>query len=77
MSEIYSTFEPVGTQAQIGKPIEAHLRVLAREQFMPLHELFSVDVDSPQYNEANRQGVFYAESWLLTHYLVSGGNPIL
>ncbi|MGH8022326.1 MAG: tetratricopeptide repeat protein, partial [Limisphaerales bacterium] len=31
----------------------------------------------PQYNEASRQGMFYAESWLLTDYLMTGDNPIL
>jgi tetratricopeptide (TPR) repeat protein len=31
--------------------------------------------DSPEYNERDRQGIFYAESWLLTHYLMLGDNP--
>jgi tetratricopeptide (TPR) repeat protein len=42
---------------------------------LPLHELFTVTHDSPQYNENTRQGIFYAESWLLTHYLMAGDNP--
>jgi tetratricopeptide (TPR) repeat protein/soluble cytochrome b562 len=29
---------------------------------------------SPEYNEADRRGGFYAESWALVHYLISG-NP--
>jgi tetratricopeptide (TPR) repeat protein len=43
---------------------------------MPLHDLFAVTHDSPQYNERDRQGIFYAESWLLTHYLMAGDNPV-
>jgi Flp pilus assembly protein TadD len=42
-----------------------------------LHDLFNVSHDSPQYNEASRQGMFYAESWLLAHYLIAGDNAIL
>lgn len=77
MAEIYSTFQTQGNAAQIARPIDRHLETLANEPLMPLHELFSVTHDSPQYNEASRQGVFYAESWLLTHYLMAGDNPIL
>jgi len=75
MAEIYSTFETSGYEAQIAGPIEHHLRLLAQEPLMPLRELFSVTHDSPQYNEATRQGIFYAESWLLTHFLMAGDNP--
>ena len=31
-------------------------------------------IDSPLYNEGDRRGVFYAESWALVHYLLIG-NP--
>jgi tetratricopeptide (TPR) repeat protein len=53
------------------------LDTLANEELMPLDELFSVGRTSAQYNEATRQGMFYAESWLLTHYLMAGDNAIL
>jgi len=36
--------------------------------------LFSVDHGSPHYNEKEKQGVFYAESWALVHYLMLGDN---
>lgn len=77
MAEMYSTFEATGRGVRIGKPIEHHLRLLARNDLMPLHELMGVTHDSPQYNESDRQGVFYAESWLLTHFLMNGDNPAL
>ena len=41
---------------------------------MPLKRLFAVTRESPEYNERQHQGVFYAESWLLAHYLMLGGN---
>ena len=75
MAEIYSTFATTGYTAQIARPIEHHLQLLAHEPLMPLTELFAVGHDSPQYNERDRQGIFYAESWLLTHFLMAGDNP--
>jgi tetratricopeptide (TPR) repeat protein len=75
MAEVYSTFEVTGPHtARIGLPIGRHLDLLANEPMMPLGELFSVAHDSPQYNESARQGMFYAESWLLTDYLMLGDN---
>ena len=75
MAEVYSTFETTGYNVRIGKPIDHHLRLLAQQPLMPLAELFAVVHDSPQYNERDRQGIFYAESWLLTHFLMAGDNP--
>jgi tetratricopeptide (TPR) repeat protein len=34
-----------------------------------LREILSADYRSPAYNEANRLGIFYAESWALVHML--------
>ncbi|HEX7569758.1 MAG TPA: hypothetical protein VF492_04580 [Verrucomicrobiae bacterium] len=74
MAEIYSTFQTAGQTAHIAGPIPYHLQTLQHSGLMPLAELFSVNHDSPQYNEAERQGVFYAESWLLTHFLMTGNH---
>jgi tetratricopeptide (TPR) repeat protein len=75
MAELYSTFAATGYNAFIGQPINHHLRLLAKQPLMPLAELFAVTHDSPQYNEREHQGMFYAESWLLAHFLVAGDNP--
>ena len=75
MAEIYATFEVNGPHARIGLPIEHHLRLLGQTPLLPLSELFAITRDSPDYNERQRQGIFYSESWLLTHYLMLGGNP--
>jgi tetratricopeptide (TPR) repeat protein len=76
MAEMYSTFAISGRSAQIGAPIPHHLRLLTTGQpLMPLAELFSVKEDSPAYNEQQRQGMFYAESWLLTQFLMAGDVP--
>jgi tetratricopeptide (TPR) repeat protein len=36
---------------------------------IPWDVVFDMTPASPEYNEANRQGAFYAQSWLLVHYL--------
>jgi tetratricopeptide (TPR) repeat protein len=76
MADLYSTFQVSGgNRPSFGSPVEHHLRTLGKQELMPLHELFSVTRDSPDYNERDRQGIFYAQSWLLAHYLVLGGPP--
>jgi len=75
MAEIYSTFAISGRSACIAVPIDRHLQTLATQPLLPLADLFAVKEDSPQYNERERQGLFYAESWLLTHFLMTGDHP--
>ena len=77
MAEIYSTFTTSGNTAYIALPIEHHLRLLENMSWLPLAQLFAVNNDSPDYNERDRQGLFYAESWLLTHYLTAGDNALM
>jgi tetratricopeptide (TPR) repeat protein len=36
--------------------------------------LFNVRRDSGFYNEASKQGIFYAQSWVTAHYLMLSGN---
>jgi len=75
MADIYATLEPGPDRtARLGAPHPIYLRMLARRPLIPLSELFAVDHQSPEYNEKDRQCIFYAESWLLTHYLMLGDN---
>ena len=77
MAEVYSTFATAGGSVTIAGPIAHHLELLKQTPLMPLSELFGVKHDSPQYNESSRQGIFYAESWLLAQFLVAGDQPAL
>lgn len=72
LAEFYSTFQASERRAEVGRPIEGHLRLLRQESLLPLAQLFTVDYDSPLYREHERAGVFYAQSWVLTHYLLVG-----
>lgn len=76
MAEIYASFELAGPRsARIGRAPASHLKLLSSEALPPLAELFAVKEDSATYNERDHQGMFYAASWLLTHYLMLGDNP--
>ncbi len=72
LAEYYSTFEVGKDEARIGLPIPEHIRWLRRNPLSPLASLFAVDEHSRDYNEATRRGGFYAQSWALVHYLISG-----
>jgi tetratricopeptide (TPR) repeat protein len=76
IAEYYTTFEAThgDRQVALGKPIAGHIYFLRENKFLPLSKLFSVDHNSPEYNERQKQGVFYAESWALVHYLMTGDN---
>ena len=71
LADFYSSFEAVDAKkVRIGTVHQRHLERLQRE-FMPLATLTAVDHQSPYYNERNRPGIFYAESWALLHFLRS------
>jgi tetratricopeptide (TPR) repeat protein len=76
LAEFYSTLELTkdGKQAAIGKPIAYHVLYLREQKMLPLRTLLSVDHSSPYYNEQNKRGVFYAQSWALVHYLMLGND---
>ena len=70
LAELYSTFEAGPQLVHVGKPIENHVFWLRQHSLIPLPELFAIDRESQSYNEGSRQGSFYAQSWLLVHYLL-------
>jgi hypothetical protein len=70
LAEYYSTLEIEGDRKVIlGKLIDNHIYLL-REKFMRLEDLLGVTRRSPVYNERDKTGVFYAQSWALVHYLL-------
>jgi len=71
LAEYYSTFYvDEERKAFLGKVIPNHVLYLREQKMLPLSALFAVDHNSPYYNEGNKRGVFYAESWALVHYLI-------
>src|SRR5215213_11028311 len=73
LAEYYSTFSITDDQKVVmGTPIASHVYRLRESQMLPLKTLFEVDQTSPHYNEKDKRGIFYAQSWALMHYMILG-----
>lgn len=77
MAEIYSTFQFLGSKGRFALPQTDHVLLLRRDGLMSISELVSVGRESATYNERHQQGRFYAQSWLLAHFLIVNENPAL
>ncbi|HEX5705271.1 MAG TPA: tetratricopeptide repeat protein [Pyrinomonadaceae bacterium] len=75
LAEYYSTFAiEEDRKVHLGELIPYHLMTLREEKLLPLRKLFAVDHYSPEYNEKDKKGIFYAQSWALVHYLMFANN---
>jgi len=74
LAELMSTFDHDASTASVGLPVHDHILWLRTHSPMPADRLFGVTRDSRDYHEGERQGTFYAESWLATHYFLFGGG---
>ena len=63
-----------GDRVYEGRHVPYHLQTLRQRTPMSLAALFAVKLGSPEYSEANRATIFYAQSWALVHYLVLGSD---
>ncbi len=73
LAEYYSSFTISDDQKIVlGNPIPNHVFLLRESKMLPLRTLFEVDHKSPHYNETQKKGIFYAQSWALMHYLIIG-----
>ena len=71
LAEFYSTFEAARERVALGQPVREHARLLRTQPLMPLRRLFEIGGRVPTSAE-HQQGIFYAESWALVHYLLAG-----
>ena len=74
LAEFYGSLEFSGGEAILGAPL-GYIRLLRSVDLLPLKTLFSIDARSPHYNEQDKTGIFYGQSWALVHYLMLGGGP--
>ncbi|MGH9882181.1 MAG: tetratricopeptide repeat protein [Pyrinomonadaceae bacterium] len=72
LAEFYGSFVQANGEAVLGAPLTNYIRLLRSQQLLPLTNLFSIGHDSPHYNEQEKSGIFYAQSWALVHYLMMG-----
>lgn len=74
MAELYATLEREGPLIIVGRAAPGRAQALTSEKWIDLDVLLSAANDSPLYNEKNRAGMFYAESWALVHMLNLGNG---
>jgi cytochrome c-type biogenesis protein CcmH/NrfG len=76
LAELYEITQQLdgGKSVVIGRAPAHHISLLQRSTMMPIKELVAVDQRSSVYNEGNRRGVLYAQSWALVHYLTLGNR---
>jgi len=75
LAEYYSTFSlRNGRTAEIGAPINDHVRLLQDNALLPLDILFAQHGSDVSDNSVYFRSLFYAESWALVHYLIETGR---
>src|ERR1700754_858219 len=74
LAEFYGSLQFANNEAVIGATIPYYIRLLRSQELLPLETLLSIDTRSPHYNEQDKTGIFYGESWALVHYLMLGGS---
>jgi tetratricopeptide (TPR) repeat protein len=70
LAEVFSTFEFKDGEIIFGQPLLHHILLLHHVSLQPVAELAATDRKSLPYNEDVRTSLFYAQSWLLAHYLM-------
>ena len=77
LAEFYSTFHREDDAVLIGGAVERHLDLLRRRVELDWTSLLTADSRSDSYHAPDKVGAFYAQSWLLVHYLLSGDGERL
>jgi tetratricopeptide (TPR) repeat protein len=73
-AEYFSTIQVHGTEAEVGLTPDRFTQVFARYKLLKVGDLFRVQQNSSTYNEeGDHRTLFYAESWLVVHYLYDKG----
>jgi tetratricopeptide (TPR) repeat protein len=71
IAEYFATLPQTGSTVAVGRASRNRLRDLASGKRLSLERLFAVTYNSPEYRTSEHGGVFYAQSWALTHMLRS------
>jgi tetratricopeptide (TPR) repeat protein len=71
LAELYGSLQFSGNEALLGVPLP-YARYLRQHELLPLNILFSIGTNSEHYNEDDKTGIFYGQSWALVHYLMLG-----
>ncbi len=66
---LFESLEGYANKVRVGKPHLGRLQLLNNKKWLEIERLTEVEHDSPEYNTNGHAGVFYAQSWALTHML--------
>lgn len=72
LAEYFSTFRTDADVILIGEPLKEHARTLRTTPWVSCSELMQLDADASLYRDSERNAIFYAQSWILTHFLFHG-----
>jgi len=72
LAEFYASSEIDEKEVRWGLVPRDHVMLLRQVPLLKMGELLSADTSSPLYKEGSRAGIFYAQSAVLTHYLLLG-----
>ena len=72
LAEFYGSLQFSNGEAVLGVPLP-YIHLLRTQELLPLTTLLAIDTNSPHYNEQDKSGIFYGESWALVHYLMLSG----
>ncbi len=73
-AEFLSTLYVSGNSIHLGTFPPGFKRLLLSTTWLKNSELLSISTRSREYNEGNRRGIFYAQSWLAVHYIIMNGK---
>ena len=71
LAEFYENTDIGDKEVRFGQGSAEDLHYLSLKAMLPLTTLLAVDTRSPYYHDEQKGSVFYAESWVLTHYLIA------
>ncbi len=71
LAEYFATLKITNNGLEIGNISDANRAALTNMPWMNLEELLLVQTSSDLYNQRQGRAIFYAQSWLLVHYLMS------
>jgi tetratricopeptide (TPR) repeat protein len=69
LAEFYQNTDIHDKEVLLGQATENDILYLRQNRLIPLQTLLLVDHSSPYYHDDQKGSIFYAESWVLTHYL--------
>jgi hypothetical protein len=70
-ADYFSTLTVNGKTIEFGNIPEGYPELLSQSRWMKTLDLFSVQHNSSEYNEGDRRSLFYAQSWLTIHYVMT------